>query len=174
MGTLPAHTRSAKVWLVAVLLGLAALPVSASALTQAASPRIEPTPAPQVPRIPPELVGTWQRRDAYLIVVESGAARFRWRTQWCALGQTGPCDSLVGDRLAIGAHAEIGFSGPDPKGDQRTILGRVATVEPADLFVVGPVTVVQIASDLIELQQTPRSIELCRPPRELSSCDELL
>jgi hypothetical protein len=132
------------------------------------------TPTPTLPEIPAELVGTWERRDAYLIVGPSGAARFRWLTSWCSDGVPEPCDHQVGDSLLVGAHAEIGLIGPDPRDPSMTVVGRIFSVTPAGLFVVGPVRIVRLADDLIELRQEPHRIELCRPPRELNLCDTLM
>ena len=124
--------------------------------------------------VPSELVGAWQRRDAYLVVGPNGAARFRWRTQTCATDILDPCDRETADgALLYGAHADIGLLAPQPGAARTRMDGAIVSVTPPGLLVVGPVSIQRMASDLIELDQGDRRIELCRTPRDLNSCDAL-
>jgi hypothetical protein len=129
-----------------------------------------PTPAP----VPADLVGVWERRDAYLVVGSGGAARFRWQTNWCGPQVAEPCDLVIGDAMQIGAHAEIGLQGPDPASPATQLVGQVVSVAPTGLLTLGPVILVRLAPDLVELRQATRQIQLCRPPRDLNFCDALM
>ena len=123
-----------------------------------------PAAAAQV--LPATVVGTWQRRDAYLVVGPTGTARLRWQTDWCGPGVPEPCDREVGDGVLLGAHAEISFD--------TDLRGVIVSVEPEGLFATGPIALVRLGSDLIELRQNDRTLELCRPPRDLNLCDAVL
>ena len=165
------------VWVVGgvCLLMAASLTIARPAPAQPAPPPTSAEPALTIrERIPPDLVGIWERRDAYLIVSSTGMARFRWRTVWCEADVAQPCDRRVGDAVQMGAHADIGLSGPDPEGPSDTLVGMIVNITPTDLFVVGPMSIVRVSQDLIEVRQSSQRIELCRPPRELNFCGALL
>lgn len=160
--------------------GLAALVIASvvtlvAARTQASQPGVAASPPTLMPAplLPAYVVGTWERRDAYLVVAPDGLARFRWQTSWCRDDGPEPCDREVGTSLVFGAHAEIRLIGPDADQPSTTMVGRILNVTPPGLFATGPVSIVRLATDLIELRQNTQTVELCRPPRELNSCDML-
>jgi hypothetical protein len=155
--------------------------VIASAVAAHAAPAHLPDPDPPTAitvatpaATPADLVGVWQRRDAYLLVGPTGTARFRWQTQACGPGIADPCDRDTPEGVLLGAHAEIGLVGSATGVPVAQVDGTVVSVTPTGLFATGPVSLVRIADDLIELRQSDRHIELCRPPRELNFCDVLL
>ena len=154
--------------------------VIASAVVAHAAPAAQPTAesprevstAAQNP-MPTDLVGVWERQDAYLLVGPNGTARFRWRTQDCGPGIVDPCDRDTADGVLMGAHAEIGLIASAPGAGVPLVQldGNVMSVSPGGFFAVGPVSVVRIADDLIELRQSNQHVELCRPPRDVNFCD---
>jgi hypothetical protein len=141
------------------------------------------------------LVGVWQRRDAQLVVPDTDIARLRWRTDWCSMADRPPCDHFEGEALVMGALADLRLgvaqgSAPHATGAEveavtshtigaeveavtrHTIGVEVEAVTAEGLLVVGPLLLLRLDDDLIELRQGTRAIQLCRAPRELDFCDE--
>jgi hypothetical protein len=117
------------------------------------------------------LVGTWERRDAQLVVGDSGAARLQWRTGWCST-EPPPCDRVDADDVFIyGAFADLRLdlteTDPDTIGAYVDLVNAPGVLEP------GPAFFAMVGSDLVELRQGSHIIQLCRPPRELTFCDPL-
>jgi hypothetical protein len=138
-------------------------------------PRVTAAPASASTfAVPTDLVGTWQRRDAYLVVGPTGSARFRWRTDWCGPEVPEPCDREVADGVLIGAHADITLSGLVPGAPSTGMAGAIVSADSPGLFTVGPVSIMRVSRDVVRLQQADRSLELCRPPRDLNFCDAAL
>ena len=115
-------------------------------------------------------VGLWQRRDAWLWVLERGTARLVWRTDWCEPGSIGPCDRFESRGLVIGAHADMVFM-DIAEGPHATVRGRVVALNKERPLHLGAVTLRRLAEDLVVLNQGDWNLELCRPPRDLNFCD---
>ena len=116
------------------------------------------------------LAGVWQRRDAWLWVDEGGTARLRWRTDWCQPDTRGPCDQVDGRGLTLGAVAELRLADA-PGSDRASLEGQVVAMNAPGPLRMGSITLSRVADDLIVLRQGDRSLELCRPPRDLNFCD---
>jgi hypothetical protein len=152
-----------------VLIGVRARPAPAAPAVETATPALETTtPRPWVP--PASVVGFWQRRDALLVIAPNGRARFAWRTDWCSADVPPPCDRQQNDTLILGAHADLILSQVE-RESPLTVLGRVDEVNMPGVLEIGPITLLWPSSDLVELRQAGRVIELCRPPREPHFCD---
>jgi hypothetical protein len=128
--------------------------------------------APAAVATPPftPLVGVWQRRDAWLWVDEGGAARLRWRTDWCEPETRAPCDQVDGRGLTLGAFAEISLANT-PEAERPSLQGQVVAMNAPGPLHPGPISLSRVADDLVVLRQGDRSLELCRPPRDLNFCD---
>jgi hypothetical protein len=133
-----------------------------------------PTPAAAAPptawQPPSSVIGTWERRDALLIIAPSGAARFAWRTSWCGADVAPPCDTQKGNTITFGARADLRLINVETNTPLR-VQGRITSVNVTGFLEPGPIEIEWISPDLLEMRQAEWTIELCRPPREPNFCD---
>src|SRR5215208_5978970 len=137
----------AVVGLVGVLLSTstAAVPMAAQVV---AAPT--PTSVAQLWLPPLALLGVWERRDALLIIADSGLARLAWRTDWCGPEVPAPCDTQTDNTITFGARADLRFVGAASRTPLR-VQGRVTRSNMVGPLAPGPIELTWVESDLVQL-----------------------
>lgn len=116
------------------------------------------------------LEGRWERRDFRLTIDGTGFGRARWRMGVCLEDLSSrPCDRMIDGALFQGGAAEIVFT--RLAGDMPFRAEGIVATTTSDVFLYGPISLVQVTDDLAMLEQFGRSVLwLCKPPRDPNAC----